>query len=339
MIVMLRKIAYLFQKRSIIIILYLVGLFLVTSVLMPILEGQDSPISNVFDNAWWFIVTITTVGYGDITPQSIGGKILAIIVMLSGIGFAAGLITYISTTIVDKQRKSQKGVNKLKVKDHIVILGYNQNDFFSLVQEILADTHRKSRAIVLCTNSLDENPLPNEIQFVKGIIHSDQVLEKANVPAANSVIIHGKNDQENILATLAVFNVNKKAHIVTYIENSENVKHIKRIDPNTSVVNPDFVPLIVQEMQDRGTLNVINELLRNDAGNEIYRVDIPAIDQQWKFRQLYIEFKDKYHATIIGVKNEKLVLNPNPDLEISGGTSLFIIAIDRPHQIDWRKIE
>jgi voltage-gated potassium channel len=54
----------------------------------------------IWDGIWWAVVTVTTVGYGDVYPRSVGGRIVAMIVMLFGIGFLSVLTATIASRFV-----------------------------------------------------------------------------------------------------------------------------------------------------------------------------------------------------------------------------------------------
>ena len=338
MINLFSKIYTIFRKDTGFILLYIVLLLFSVIILMPIFEKDNSSFSNILDSVWWFFVTITTVGYGDISPGSSAGKVLAIFVMLSGIGLAASGITFISTKVIDNRKKLIQGKKQLKSNNHIVILGFNSRIFYNLVEEIKSDKLHSSMDIVLCANEIEENPMPDKISFVKGIVHSDLVMTKANIAKAKHIIIPGKDDHENILATLAVYSINKSAHIVVYLEDYENIKHIQRISPDISTVNPVSVPLIVQEMQDRGTLKLINDLLSNRIGSQIYRIHLPKQLNGISFKNLFVFFKEKYQSTIIGIEKDDLILNPAMDLQIEGGEIIFFIAEERFENIEWNQI-
>jgi voltage-gated potassium channel len=62
---------------------------------------------SFWDGVWWAVVTVTTVGYGDIYPKSVGGRIVAVIVMLVGIGFIAVLTATISSYFVKSDRSDE----------------------------------------------------------------------------------------------------------------------------------------------------------------------------------------------------------------------------------------
>jgi voltage-gated potassium channel len=52
-------------------------------------RGHHEPPIDTWDGMWWSITTVTTVGYGDVSPMTTGGRVIAIVVMLVGIGFVA----------------------------------------------------------------------------------------------------------------------------------------------------------------------------------------------------------------------------------------------------------
>ncbi|MGI9643026.1 MAG: potassium channel family protein [Acidimicrobiia bacterium] len=68
------------------------GLVTIASVVTPVVEPDNSKIKTVWDGLWWSIVTTTTVGYGDMVPESAAGRVIAFLLMLAGIGII-GLLT------------------------------------------------------------------------------------------------------------------------------------------------------------------------------------------------------------------------------------------------------
>lgn len=60
---------------------------------------------DIGDALWWSFVTTTTVGYGDIAPQSLGGRLVAVVLMLIGIGFLSTLTGTISTFFISGNEK------------------------------------------------------------------------------------------------------------------------------------------------------------------------------------------------------------------------------------------
>lgn len=97
--------------------LLILGASLVMFSTISVLQFENVEASNIktfWDAAWWSICTITTVGYGDKFPVTEGGKIVAIILMICGIGLFGTLIGYFSSFFTDKEKKNNKTVDTIE---------------------------------------------------------------------------------------------------------------------------------------------------------------------------------------------------------------------------------
>jgi len=95
-------------KDEFILFFSIAGLLLfISSVGIYFFEGEAQPeaFGSVFRSLWWSVVTLTTVGYGDVYPITIGGKIFTAIILLIGLGIVAipiGLITSSFSKLKDR---------------------------------------------------------------------------------------------------------------------------------------------------------------------------------------------------------------------------------------------
>ena len=64
--------------------------------------------SSIWEGMWWSLQTVTTVGYGDVTPKDTAGKIVGALVMLEGIAFLAIITAAITSTFVTRAQREQK---------------------------------------------------------------------------------------------------------------------------------------------------------------------------------------------------------------------------------------
>ena len=76
---------------------------LVSGVLMRILDHRD--FDNVGLGLWWAVQTVTTVGYGDVTPTTVGGRLLASFLMLTAIGFLTVITASVTATLIEQVRR------------------------------------------------------------------------------------------------------------------------------------------------------------------------------------------------------------------------------------------
>ena len=110
-----------------------IALYLIFAIIfgtIGIMIFEQNPINDgfktIWDGLWWCIVTLTTVGYGDISPVTYGGKIVAALIMFIGLSFYALLTGTISTMLIE--RAHSKKEDKLRIdnlRDHTVICGWN----------------------------------------------------------------------------------------------------------------------------------------------------------------------------------------------------------------------
>jgi voltage-gated potassium channel Kch len=83
-----------------VIVLSTAGIVVASGVLMRVLDHREY--GNVFLGMWWAIQTVTTVGYGDVTPKDVAGRIVASFVMLEAIALVAIVTAAITSTFVQR---------------------------------------------------------------------------------------------------------------------------------------------------------------------------------------------------------------------------------------------
>ena len=81
---------------------------------------------SIYDAVWWALVTMTTVGYGDMVPETIGGRIAGVFIMFSGVALVSVFTATISSIYVARKIREGKGLEKIKFEGHIIICGWNE---------------------------------------------------------------------------------------------------------------------------------------------------------------------------------------------------------------------
>jgi voltage-gated potassium channel len=74
-----------------------------SGVAMWLVDRDEFP--NVWLGLWWAVQTVTTVGYGDVVPSSVGGRLIAAFVMVSGIGFLTVVTATITAVFIESARR------------------------------------------------------------------------------------------------------------------------------------------------------------------------------------------------------------------------------------------
>ena len=314
------------------------------AISMPLLEGESSSLGSLPDYTWWFIVTATTVGYGDISPETAGGRAVAVVIMLFGVGLIAITVAKIAEELVEFGKRRMRGLMPLKEQGHLVILGYCKGETETLVEELLTDESEADRAVVLCAEGPEENPMPDRVEYVRGDLSSDDVLERACIAQAARIIVHCQDDNETLVVTLAARSVNRKAHIVARVQKQASELNLKRIDPEIECVRPLSIALMVHAVQDRGTTALIQSLLSHASDDTVFRMELPAKSKNSTFGALQRAFKERMDVTILAVAQgdgvSDLNINPASDTAVSGGSCLFYVAHRRidNSRIPWEEL-
>ena len=107
-----------FQVRRLVsvdyLLVYALGMVLISATIVTSVEsGQDSSITSFPDALWWAWVTVTTVGYGDMFPVTLAGRVIATMLMLVGIGLFGGLTANLATLLLRSDQSKEPVVDEL----------------------------------------------------------------------------------------------------------------------------------------------------------------------------------------------------------------------------------
>lgn len=294
----------------------------------------------IFDAFWWSFVTITTVGYGDIAPSTVGGRIIGVIVMVFGIGMLGMFTATIASIFVEGKLKEGKGIKAVKVNDHFIICGWSLKAK-EIIEELRADPKIKNKPIALIAD-IPEKPLEDDnTYFIHGEV-SSETLEKANLQRACVVMVltHGNEDSyskdaKTILNILTIRTLNPKIYICVEIEDAKNLQHCKMAGANEIIVIGKLSSnLLVQAALDHGITLFITELISNRVGSQIYKIK-PAknlINKQ--FIEVLTLLKKDHNAIALAVESpdkKKFVSNPPMDYIIQPEDQLVVVAEKRPY--------
>lgn len=291
------------------------------------------------DALWWAVVTMTTVGYGDISPDTLSGKLIGVFLMLTGIGFLGLLTATIASVFVENRMMQYKGLNDIKARNHFVICGWN-HQAAHIVSELLADPKARERPVVILAE-LEEHPLPDmSVHFVRGGVQ-DKTLDKAALPDADTVIIVADEkvdpayrDAKLVMDTLTVRSRCPKVYICAELTDAQNLEHARRAGANEIIIEGELRShLIAQAALDHGVSELVSELMSNGAGHELYKTAIPDSMAGKKFYEVFCELKRERNVISLGVRrhgDNTLVTNPDGDYRLQKGDRLILLSLDRP---------
>ena len=202
----------------------LLGVTVIGTLGMMHFEGWDT-----FDAIWMTIVSLSTTGYGDMVPQTRGGRIFMLIVLVGGLG----VVTYSLGTIVNILMEGQfakmrgdgmvgKAIDKLN--NHIIVCGAGRVG--SNVAEILKA--EEAAYVVVDVNEERVNEMREQGHLVlQGDATRDDVLRSLGLTRASGIICALANDAFNVFVTLTARAVNPSLKIVSRAVQPETVAKLR----------------------------------------------------------------------------------------------------------------
>ncbi|MEM9195764.1 MAG: ion transporter, partial [Myxococcota bacterium] len=154
-------------------------------------RGYNPDFDSIGDGMWWAIVTITTVGFGDITPTTILGRVVAGVLMVGGmftLALFAGIVGHSLLKAVLSIRKEQFRMSD--IVNHVVVCGYTVGSNM-LLSVLRREIELGETPVVIFSNSERPPEVGAEFYWVEGDPTKESELEKANMSQASAVVIAG----------------------------------------------------------------------------------------------------------------------------------------------------
>ncbi len=303
-------------------------------------ELPENPDLTWIDALWWAVVTMTTVGYGDLFPSSTGGRILVgFPTMLLGVGILGYMLSLVATAMLESKIRETKGMKEIVLADHVVVCNFGALEkMLKLVQEIRKDIATRDAEIVIVDDTVEE--LPPELQaqgvrFIKGDAARETILAKASVDAARAVIVQSDvdnpaaSDNHNLKIVLTIESLCDDVLTVVECINPENEIFFRRARCDSVVCIASLAEqMLVQELQDPGVAQVVSELTSNSRGRQIYIVPPPGPTGSYKdARSQYTDG----NVILLGVRrDEENFILPDEDFAMRDGDRLILISSRRP---------
>ncbi|AXR07302.1 potassium channel protein [Salinimonas sediminis] len=326
-------------------ILVITLIYGVTSYLMLLAAGETILVGQL-DFIYWLAVTASTVGYGDLSPQSSVGKlIVALYVIPAGLSIFAMVIGRVAAWVSNQWQKGLTGMKPLHVQNHILVIGWNEQKTMLLLDLLLKEREAVPDRpdIVLCVKADITNPMPGQVEFVHvESFNKDSDMDRACVASAGVILIDNPQDDVTLTTALYCTQRNPNAHQVAYFTDDSLVNLLKTHCPNVECTPSVAVEMLAKSVFDPGSSMLHHDLLSVDAGQAQFSVGLPAHCASMTVGQLFIGLKKHYDAIFIGYAPggvyQKMVVNPEFDDTLSPKDTIFYIAGNRIHNIDWSKL-
>ncbi len=313
-------------------VLALLSLVVIGSLGFYWLEGM-SPLDAVYMT----VITLSTVGFGEITPLSPAGRLFAMFLIISG----AGLVAYTLTAGVDfifsqdwqeylKTRRRQKMLDSLT--NHVIVCGFGRVGRY--VAHELGDEGLTFVVIDPLEEQIDHATAAGYLGF-KGNAANEHYLEQAGIRRARALVAAANSDAENVFITLTARSLNPNLFIIARANYEDSEPKLRRAGADhvvlpyrmggrrmvSLIVRPDAA-IFLDEVSRKGGVELIVEQMSISSRSRLAGRTLAGL-----------ELGKKFGVTVLGcmMPNGELFTNPKASTRIESG--MVLIVIGTPEQI------
>ncbi|WP_121742019.1 NAD-binding protein [Natronorubrum halophilum] len=232
------------------------------------LRDHFDDIDGILDAFYFTLITSSTVGYGDVTPNmdSTEALLFTMSVLVLGVasfGIAIGALVgpAIQSRITKTLGKMTESQLEL-LEDHILVLGYGE-----LTEPIVDELATNNREFVVVTSNRDVAPKLSDrgIAVVTGNPSDEEPLERAKIERASAILVATNHDAEDALAILTARQLAPNTRIVAAATDRENTEKLERAGANV-VISPSLLGghLLVRSALGSDDSELIDRIIDND---------------------------------------------------------------------------
>lgn len=317
-----RILARIYAAVGVLVLMLLVG----TTGLM--LSAEPTP--SLSDAFYMTIITITTVGYGEIVPaDTFAERLFVGLLAIGGFGTITFLFTSLSVFFLEtdldytlRRRRMEKQIKKLH--HHYIVCGLGRVGR-NVAQELL-DTHRQFVAI-----DVDESQLASQRERMPGLLYlhgdasEDESLLAADIEDARGVFAVTGDDSRNLMISLTAKQLNPQLRVVARCHETRNIPKLRKAGAD-SVISPDFTGgmRIASAMIRPHVVTFLEEMLRTEHRLRLEEVPVPGEFEPKSLSALGMGGRD-YLLLAVRFRGD-WEFNPPADYEIRPGHVLVVMA-------------
>jgi len=309
------------------IIIYFLSLIIIGSIGYYSIGGSDW---TLLDSLYMTIITLASVGYGEVHELDDLGKIWSILLIIFGVTGIGVLFRTINEEFIQSQlfwkKKMKKTISKLK--NHYIICGYGR-----MGAVIAKELSEKGQEFLI----IEHNEQKIEIIREKGMIclqgdaTSEETLKSAKIDKASGVAVVLDTDQDNLFVTMSIKTIYPDTFLLSRCSRKENQSKLIRAGAN-KVINPyisgghRMAEILIKPLVE-DSISVVSP---KDSKINL-TIDEISLDGVHKYDGKTIKesrIRDKFDVSIVGImKNDgKSVINPSSEEVLSTDQTIILIG-------------
>ncbi|HIB04864.1 MAG TPA: hypothetical protein EYO18_03910, partial [Candidatus Marinimicrobia bacterium] len=309
------------------IILYFVALAAVGSIGFYVIGGDQW---SWIDSLYMTIITLSTVGYGEVHTLTGAGKIWSILIIIFGVSGIGALIRTLNEEFIQLElfRKNTMMKTISKLKNHYVICGYGR-----MGAVIAKELQEKNLEFVIIENNEQKVEIIRSkgLFCVNGDATSEETLQDARVDQAVGVAVVLDTDQDNLFVTMSMKTTNPDLFILSRCAKEDNQSKLIRAGAN-KVVNPytaggHRMAEILLKPQVEDSISVVSPK-HSDLNLTLDEISLKDLNQYDGVLIKDSNIREEFDVMIVGIIKEtgESIINPAPDTILSNKYSILLMG-------------
>ena len=285
---------------------------------------------SIIDSIYMTIITLSTVGFGEVSPLSDLGKLWTVIVIIFGVSGFAAILYELGAELIQmntyRSRTMRKNISRLE--SHYIICGYGRMGAI-----IASEFQKKNISFVII--DIDDSKIidiqENGYYHIHGDATLDETLINAGIKESKGIVVVLDNDQDNLFVTMSSRNLNHDAYIISRCSKQDTGNKLKRAGAN-KVVNPYITGghrmaelLISPNIDDIVTIEAPDDISVDFSIEEVSVNNFSVLNNK-TIGELNI--REKFNLSIVAILNKDGTkqLNPGPEINLTSDNKVILIG-------------
>lgn len=286
------------------------------------------------DAAYMTVITVSTVGYGEVNPLSENGRIFTSVLIITNLGVFFYAISTVTSFFLEGDARTVLAEYRMdkaldQLKDHVVVVGYGRNGR-QVVQEF---QHEGQEFVVIENDPITIEHIEKETAFicVKGDATTDEIMEKARLDKACALITTLPKDADNVFVVLTAHEINPRLHIIARASNESSESKLLKAGCD-HVIMPErlggsHMASIVMKPEVMEFIGIIASA--SHTGFYFELISYNNLLHVYRGKQIAeLKLRNNTGANIVGLQRAdgEYIVNPSPDTSLTEGTKLIILG-------------
>lgn len=293
---------------------------------------------TVLDAFFMTIITVTTVGFGEVQPLDEDGKLFTVFLLLISIiayGYFVTVVSeFFSNNLLMEMYRTKKKFKKIsKMEGHTIICGFGRNG--KQAYEKLKKFNKSCVIIEKDESRLVEILDPNII-LIKGDATNDEILKNAGITKASNLIAASSSDANNVYIVLSSRQLNPNLNIVSRASSDQSVEKLKIAGAN-DVIMPDRLggEHMASLLVTPDLVKFVDKLgLEGERNANLEEISVDELPEEYMMKSISdLDVRRNSGCTVIGFidENEGYIVNPSSNMILKPDCKLIVLG--SPEQI------